>query len=90
MFLLEYIIFAVETFSWYSDPETYIGKQVFFTTKVLALDIARKPSNPDENQQEKLNKKVSNLTAINTPKLRCCLPSSDKKIEKDSEDSKLK
>ena len=76
--------------SWHSDPETYIWKQVFFAIEVLALDKARKPSNLDENQQEKPNKKVSNLTVINSPKLRCCSPSSDKKIEKDSEDSKLK
>jgi hypothetical protein len=46
LFSLEYIIFAVGTFSWYSDPETYIEKQVFFATEVLALDKARKPSNP--------------------------------------------
>ena len=51
LFLLEYIIFAVGTFSWYSDPETYIEKQVFFATEVLELDKARKPSNLDENRQ---------------------------------------
>ena len=51
------IIFAVWAFSSYSDPQTYIEKQVFFATEVLALDKARKPSNPDENQQEKANKK---------------------------------
>ena len=90
MFLREYICFAVGTFSWYSDPKTYIEKQVFFATEVLALDKARKSLNLDENQQEKPNKEVSNPTAINSPKLRCCLPLSDKKIEKDSEDSNLK
>jgi hypothetical protein len=57
LFSLEYTIFAVWAFSWCPDPETYIEKQVFFATEVLALDKARKPSNPDENQQEKPNKK---------------------------------
>ena len=64
MFSLEYTIFAVWAFSWCPDPETYIEKQVFFATEVLALDKAKKPSNPDENQQEKPNKKVLNPIAI--------------------------
>ena len=61
MFSLEYTTFAVWAFSWCPDPETYIEKQVFFATEVLALDKARKPSNLDENEQEKCNKK-------------CCIP----------------